>query len=624
MPINLKELFIADTSQIKIEKINYNFDQIIAVGGQIGPKGLKGDFGPIGPEGEKGQKGEIGPVGVPGENGSDGFTSWISVENTAIDSNILKPIFDAANQNSVYIGDTSQSPTIEGDNSVSSVLVIGRPQLYENHIELKGQFNSLTVKGEFYNSGGVALDVFSIKKGGFAGGDPVKLDVAFDDIAINSTGTGLLGNINIGASESVVVSADSGFNVLSGTISTFGDRVFASADLIVTGTGFTKVSSGNVAQRNDISDNDLQGGAIRYNTDDNKLEAYYDGTAAGSVWLPLRELTDSDKDTRVDISLVNDNDRIDLVTDGDVAMRLGGTSQDLGGNNLKKPIITNYNVFSQENVHFSNKNKGISFHPGTGGNSPAPNAGSTIAQRTLHDYFQRPAGFFDLDNDNFVQGTSSPVSTNSFNQYFGFTKDNCVITNNVFRAFNGQSSGPSGANLVTALDTNRTKLAYTKIGNMITVNAVIAFSNQNTGVSIGSNEITWSGDDSAFIGIKIPGLTDIYENEVDISFPVYPYNFTIQSASSTFNPTNYFLKWTKGTDYMRLYVGNEPIGGGSSIYAPSLSQVECPSFNDDSDTSNNPMRIEMQFSFFASEDSYDNPPLISTNPGGIDPSDERE
>ena len=607
MPINLKELFIADTSQIKIEKINYNFDQIIAVGGQIGPKGLKGDFGPIGPEGEKGQKGEIGPVGVPGENGSDGFTSWISVENTAIDSNILKPIFDAANQNSVYIGDASQSPAAEGDNSVSSVLVIGRPQLYENHIELKGQFNSLTVKGEFYNSDGVALDVFSIKKGGFAGGDPVKLDVAFDDIAINSTGTGLLGNINIGASESIIVSADSGFNVLSGTISTFGDRVFVSSDLIVTGTGFTKVSSGNVAQRNDIADNDLQGGAIRYNTDDNKLEAYYDGTAAGSVWLPLRELTDSDKDTRVDISLVNDNDRIDLVTDGDVAMRLGGTSQDLGGNNLKKPIITNYNVFSQENVHFSNKNKGISFHPGTGGNSPAPNAGSTITQRTLHDYFQRPTGFFDLSPSEFIEGTEAPGASISYHEEHGYTKENSVITNAVFRSV---AQSGVGKNIASTIGTQGTKLTYTKVGNLVTANLNLTFSVSAPGITVANTDITWNEDPNTFLFFKIPGLTDLYGATDIVNFPIYATNFTLSPFMDAYGLQGELYP---GTAYIRiraLKAHSVSQGMANSIFIsyPSNPILELGS------TAGAPMKLNMNFTYHTNDESYDNPPLISSNP----------
>ena len=53
MAINIKEiLHPSDSESIKFEKINYNFDQIVANGG-----------GPMGPKGDKGDQGEhVKPV----------------------------------------------------------------------------------------------------------------------------------------------------------------------------------------------------------------------------------------------------------------------------------------------------------------------------------------------------------------------------------------------------------------------------------------------------------------------------------------------------------------------------------------------------------------------------------
>ncbi|MGY8866290.1 MAG: hypothetical protein ACKVJK_11785, partial [Methylophagaceae bacterium] len=56
-----------DSNQIKWEKVNYNFDQLLANGG--GPEGTKGSLGQqgsVGLTGQKGNQGEIGPQGLTG------------------------------------------------------------------------------------------------------------------------------------------------------------------------------------------------------------------------------------------------------------------------------------------------------------------------------------------------------------------------------------------------------------------------------------------------------------------------------------------------------------------------------------------------------------------------------
>ena len=74
-----------DTQEDLINKINQNFDSIVANGG--GPQGVdgrQGDQGPIGPEGP------IGDTGVPGERGTRWFISDLApVGGTAFNSEIL-------------------------------------------------------------------------------------------------------------------------------------------------------------------------------------------------------------------------------------------------------------------------------------------------------------------------------------------------------------------------------------------------------------------------------------------------------------------------------------------------------------------------------------------------------
>ena len=94
MAINIQEiLHPSDSSQIKWEKVNYNFDQILANGGgPIGQKGLKGNPGSVGQTGAKGQK---GAQGLKGETGTT-TSRWETIAiNPSNDVNpeyvILKP-----------------------------------------------------------------------------------------------------------------------------------------------------------------------------------------------------------------------------------------------------------------------------------------------------------------------------------------------------------------------------------------------------------------------------------------------------------------------------------------------------------------------------------------------------
>jgi hypothetical protein len=99
MSIIIKELFGSDLDQYntnwwsskKIEKLNFNFDQIlISGGGPIGPHGFPGDQGLDGAKGPIGPQGEMGPQGEIGSQGADGETIWLKNESSTIENITLK------------------------------------------------------------------------------------------------------------------------------------------------------------------------------------------------------------------------------------------------------------------------------------------------------------------------------------------------------------------------------------------------------------------------------------------------------------------------------------------------------------------------------------------------------
>jgi hypothetical protein len=80
MIINLKQIRVLDTDNIKLDKINYNFDQLVVNGG--GPKGYKGPDGNNGPQGYQGTFGNQGFQGATGFQGTEATSSntdWDSV-----------------------------------------------------------------------------------------------------------------------------------------------------------------------------------------------------------------------------------------------------------------------------------------------------------------------------------------------------------------------------------------------------------------------------------------------------------------------------------------------------------------------------------------------------------------
>ena len=132
MAINIQEiLHPSDSNQIKWEKVNYNFDQILANGGgPTGQKGAEGVQGSVGQTGQKGQKGDIGPQGETGATTS----RWKVIPINANGGNvneyvILKPKISNDNYPPViFLGDDEFDEVngLDGRINLKSTLTLGK------------------------------------------------------------------------------------------------------------------------------------------------------------------------------------------------------------------------------------------------------------------------------------------------------------------------------------------------------------------------------------------------------------------------------------------------------------------------------------------------------------------
>lgn len=142
MAINLKEIFSTDSDQIKLDKVNYNFDQIVANGG--GPQGPAGQVGPNGAQGTTGDQGPQGPQGSQGSqgpSGSDGGEYWHQIDGSTsgLTSDTLIPEHDPAEAPeapNVVIGYRSDDQAYNQPEEFSK-LVVHRHNNYESNIRLK-------------------------------------------------------------------------------------------------------------------------------------------------------------------------------------------------------------------------------------------------------------------------------------------------------------------------------------------------------------------------------------------------------------------------------------------------------------------------------------------------------
>lgn len=123
MSIIIKELFLSDLDSTgnfwappKVEKINFNFNQIdLAGGGPAGPTGWAGEAGADGDQGPQGAQGPVGADGPQGAKGPTGDSLWIANSYAAIGNITIKPRQTKPNPTSLTAG------FIDGDAEYSAV-----------------------------------------------------------------------------------------------------------------------------------------------------------------------------------------------------------------------------------------------------------------------------------------------------------------------------------------------------------------------------------------------------------------------------------------------------------------------------------------------------------------------
>jgi hypothetical protein len=132
MALNLKEIFDYDNDQIKLDKVNYNFDQIVANGsGPQGPQGVDGLQGFQGAQGPQGIKGDQGNQGFQGDVGAPGGDYWSFIEGDT--NNTVDTLLPTVNVQElapiVLIGYDTNDPeyNVGLGQTANSQVVINRP-----------------------------------------------------------------------------------------------------------------------------------------------------------------------------------------------------------------------------------------------------------------------------------------------------------------------------------------------------------------------------------------------------------------------------------------------------------------------------------------------------------------
>lgn len=172
MAINLKEISLLDTDSIKLDKVNYNFDQIVANGG--GPMGNQGVPGSTGYQGLTGHQGDTGVVGDQGFQGAAGLSEDdIWKVNQGSSSKTILPVHDDStdvNPPTIAVGYKSTDNFYTTGESNASLL-INKNSVIENNLELRsevegpsfyyrlsGDLSTKTMTTGFRPSGSLSVD----------------------------------------------------------------------------------------------------------------------------------------------------------------------------------------------------------------------------------------------------------------------------------------------------------------------------------------------------------------------------------------------------------------------------------------------------------------------------------
>lgn len=422
MAINLKEIFNTDDDNIRVDKINYNFDQLLANGG--GPAGIQGVSGQTGLSGPQGGVGATGPIGATGLSGSNGISqniwsqeSQTDVENT--DFYVVRPFNIEVDSNldlktRIILGDENSSISNGGIPTYTpqALLSIITPQDAVNntetqsHIELKdstANSPSFLIRNNYASGVG---GTFQIIGNSASSGEtsniqlisPNLIKLQSDTLDIN-----IINNVIIASSSSnVEISAEVDATISAGT------------DVYIVSTGGGDIEIGDVTgQTNEVralgeSFKTISTTSSELSSPTNKLNA--------SLINEITSLGENTFTSALNTSVISNNSTPGGGIILEASTNYGSIFNKVDGSTKLK--ISNSNIFSYSNIEFGLDSVingtaigyGVEFTEGS--DTASPNYGTATNSRTFNDYFYE--NNLQLWKDGYISGAASPVKCIDF------------------------------------------------------------------------------------------------------------------------------------------------------------------------------------------------------------------
>ena len=147
MAVNIKPILTVDTDIEKLDKVNYNFDQLVVNGG--GPRGfqgVQGDTGFQGLTGYQGDNGYSGDVGPQGEAGDSKEDTWEGVKSSDNTVKVLPNQSTGTYPPTVAVGYKSDSELYKNKITLdrASLLINRDNAVTQNNLELKHEEDANT------------------------------------------------------------------------------------------------------------------------------------------------------------------------------------------------------------------------------------------------------------------------------------------------------------------------------------------------------------------------------------------------------------------------------------------------------------------------------------------------
>ena len=382
IPINLKQILQSDTQQEKLDKINYNFDQLVANGGgpmgstgSIGESGAQGVTGDQGPQGGEGPQGFQGPADESNESKWKDGPSW---SNSNLNIKTIIPIHPTSNSGGLSNNNPPTNVMIgfannEDGYSDPSTLVDS-----QNNSILNGVL--LLNKDDNYHASNLRL---------IDQGDTTK----YSDISLNHIGSLVAGGPTTSALEfefsSATTLGEYRWNADKYKISDVNGNEMMSMDAI-TGTKFTgsflstfdakftgSIFRINIADPSNPTSNDPDVDKIAVSTDSQGTIGFKTANEIGAG-IPIGTIVSFHYDTYIDISNftqtqaidINDNpEQIDIV----VGRGIANTQYEgwyLCNGQTWKNGTTSYTVPNLNSFSFDFTSGGIQIISAPGANTP--------------------------------------------------------------------------------------------------------------------------------------------------------------------------------------------------------------------------------------------------------------